>query len=455
MKSAALLILSIVLIASNAGLAQTKPAVITRDDVDQHVKTIIDGAYCPCVVVGIIDSTGPHVYTYGTVSRTEKKAPDGDTLFEIGSLTKLFTATVYSQMIEKNEVQVSTPVDSLITGMKIPSDIGNKIWLVHLVAHTSGLPLNPTNVNSPHPDNPYSGYTQRQFVDFLAKYVLPRPPGDRYAYSHVGYALLGEALARKDKKTVEQMIVDRVCMPLAMNDTRFTATADSRLAKAYTVDGDEVEYWDAPLMAGAFGLKSSANDLLKFCSAHLGLTKTPFDEAIKAMQVRQIDVDRQNDAGMGWQIGRKYGVLWHSGETGGHHTFLALLPKYKAAVVVLANSSFSYVDTLGQYLSQMAAGERPEPLGLKIEKRQAESVLEKYVGEYTLGTNDMLYVTHENRTLYVQANKQSKLKLYGEEDKLFFGKAIPCMVEFIKEEGEIVGLNFYQNGQKYTARKTR
>jgi CubicO group peptidase (beta-lactamase class C family) len=464
MKSAVVPILMLALLLAPAAVrAQgAKPATLPsaslpKEEVDQQVKSIIEGDYSPGLVVGVIDSTGTHVYSYGKVAKSAAQAPDGDTIFEIGSVTKLFTATVVAQMLEKDEIKLNQAADAFLPGMKIPSDLGNKIWLIHLVAHTSGLPLNPPNLNSPHPDNPYSGYTQRQFEAFLTPYVLARPPGERYEYSHVGYALLGQALARKEKKSYEQVIIDRIGTPLGLTDTRVNLpdSVRSRLAHAYDVDGNEVDFWDCPPMDGAFGLKSTANDLLKFCSAHLGLTKVPFADALKSMQSRQIDVNRENDMGMAWQIGRKYNVLWQNGETGGQHVFLACLPKQKAAVVILANSSFRFVDTLGTNLARILGGEQLLPMLMKIPKTLDAATLDEYVGEYALAPKLTLTVTHENNTLYIQASAQSKLKLYAEDDKTFFGKAVACMVEFSREGGKIAGLTFSQEGRQHPAPKIK
>ncbi len=437
--------------------APNKPASLPKSEVDQQVQCFIDGDYVPGMVVGVIDAGGSHVYGYGKPSKAAAKTPDGDSIFEIGSVTKLFTATVFAQMLEKNEIKLNQTAESLLPGMKIPADLGNKIWLTHLAAHTSGLPANPANLNSTHPENPYSGYTPRQFEAFLAQSILPRPPGERYEYSHVGYALLGQALARKEKKSYEQVIIDRVCTPIGLTNTRVSITdADRpRLVQGYDADGNEVEYWDCPPMDGAFGLKSTANDLLKFCSAHLALTPVPFADALKTMQARQIDVDRQNDMGFAWQIGRKYNVLWQNGETGGQHAFVACLPKQKAAVIVLTNSPFRYVDALGTNLSRILGGDPVLPMTMKIPKKLDAATLDQYVGEYALSPDQSLKVTHENDTLYIQATGQSKLKLYAEDEKTFFGKAVLCMVEFARENGKIAGLIFHQGGKEHPAQRVK
>jgi CubicO group peptidase (beta-lactamase class C family) len=425
----------------------TAPVKLHAETIDAQVKSLIDGEYCTGMVIGVIDSTGTHVHSYGLTAKVNGKIPDGDTVFEIGSVTKIFTATVLAIMAEKNELMLNQPVDTFLKNMKIPADGGNKIWFSHLASHTSGLPLHPSNLNSPRPDNPYAGYTQRQLEDFLARTPLTRTPGEKYEYSHVGYAILGQALAAKSGKSYEQTVIDRVCTPLGMKDTRITLAADAlpRLAHPYTIDGDEVELWDDAPVQGAFGLRSTANDLLKFASAHIGLTKVPFALALQSMQERQTDVDRQNDMALGWQVGRRLRVLWHNGETGGSHSFLACLPDHKAAIVVLANASTTLVDTIGTNLIRNMIGEPTPPLGMKIARKLDPKLLDQYVGEYELAPNFSLIVTRNNDNLYIAAPNQAKLKLYAESETVFFGKTVDRLVEFAPgDNGKIEGLYFNQ-----------
>ncbi len=283
MKFRHILILLALVLAPCRVLADEKPALLPKSTVDRSVQSIIEGDYCPGLVVGVIDSTGPHVYGYGTIRKGIRQTPDGNTIFEIGSVTKVFTATVYAQMLADKEIRLTESADAILTRVKVPSDGLNKILLIHLVCNTASLPLNPSNLTSNQPDNPYFGYSQRQFANFLSKCMLPRPPGDRFEYSHVGYALLAQALAEKDGKSYQQMIMDRICTPLGMTETSVSIPpgTDPHLSHAYTVDGDEVAYWDCPAFEGAFGLKSSANDLLAFCSAHIGRTDVPFAAALE------------------------------------------------------------------------------------------------------------------------------------------------------------------------------
>jgi CubicO group peptidase (beta-lactamase class C family) len=444
-RSIALLVSAAILLGSFTSVqAQTKPSAVTKpvtpppapvkldkDTVERHVKSLVEGDYCPGIVVGVIDSTGTNVYGFGKTNKENGAKPDGDTIFEIGSVSKIFTATCFAIMVEQKQVRLNDAVDSILS-YKIPADVGNKIWLSHLATHTSGLPLHPNNLNSPRLDAPYFGYSQRQFQDFLSGYVLARAPGDKYEYSHVGYALLGQALAKKDGKSYSQMIQERICTPLGMKDTRVGVPNEmaARLAHGYTIDGEKADLWENPVMEGALGLSSTANDLLKFASAHLEITKTPFEAALKAMRERQIDADRQHDMGFGWLLGRRLGTAHHTGETGGYHAFLALLPRNKGAIVVLANSAYGAVDLVGTNLVRAMLGESgAAPLDMKIARKVDPILLDKYVGDYQAG-RQTLNVTRDGDNLYIAAEGQRKLKLYAENERTFFGKAIDRAVEF-------------------------
>jgi CubicO group peptidase (beta-lactamase class C family) len=458
MKVPLILFLLVCLLAPLHARAADKPALLPKAVVDRHVQSIIEGDYAPGLVVGIIDSTGSHVYGYGTLRKGADQTPDGNSIFEIGSVTKLFTATVYAQMLADNELPMNEPADAILTKVKVPSDGLNKILLIHLACHSASLPLNPSNLTSRQPDNPYFGYTQRQFADFLSKCVLARPPGRRFAYSNVGYALLAQALCEKEAKTYQQLITDRICTPLGMTHTTVSIppSSDAHLSHAYTVDGDEVAYWDCPPFEGSFGLKSTANDLLAFCSAHLGLTQVPFTDALKSMQSRQIDIDTQNDMGIGWQIGRRIDAVWQEGQTGGEHAFLACLPKRKAAVVILANSAFPYISTLGVNLTRALAGDNVGVIDLRIARAVPPATLDQYVGEYAVNASQALTVTREADSLYIRANNQPRLRLYADSPQTFFGKSVQCLVEFVAgESGKIDHLVFHQRGHDIPAKKVK
>lgn len=431
---------------------------LTREKIDQQIQSMIEGDYALGVVVGVLDGQGTRFYSYGKTAR-EGKSPDENTVFQIGSISKVFTATVLAQMVEKRQLEWGDSVESLLPPEeKVPSDLGNKIWLLHLAAHTSGLPPMPTNIRPNRPEDPYGDYTPQQFHEFLASYVLPRTPGDRFEYSHTGYALLGEALARKDGKGFEQMILDRICVPLGMKDTRLTMDAAyrARLAQGHTVDAVPIEPWNGEVFAPAFGFNSTAADLLKLAAAHAGVTKTPFDAALVSMQKRQVDADRNNDMGIGWQLARRFNAIWHNGEAGGFHCFLAAMPRQKSAVVVMANSATGLIDMAGISLARMVLDQPSAPLTLKTPVKLDPSALAPLVGEYRVNPTQTLTVTQAGDALYINATNQTAVRIYPETARKFFGKILDIQVIFEGGPGGTVdSLTFFQGGKQVPAGRIR
>jgi serine-type D-Ala-D-Ala carboxypeptidase/endopeptidase len=430
-------------------------AGLTKEMVDSQVRSLVDADYCAGVVVGVHDETGDHFYSYGATNKQGGHEPDADTIFEVGSVSKVLTATVLAQMVQNKQLELSQGAAALLPAdWRMPRDI----CLFHLAAHTSGLPLVPANLRVMRPENPYGDYTEAQLKLFLDSFVPPRSPGDRYEYSQVGYAILGQVLARKAGKSYEQMVIDSVCAPLEMKDTRiqFDDAARKRLPQGYNLDGEAVGSWDAPVFYPAVGFHSTAKDMLKFAAANAGAVKTPFDVALKSMTEQQAEADRNNDMGLGWQLARKFNVVWHNGETGGFHSFVAALPRQKAAVVLLSNTASPMVDVAGIGLAKILLGYSVGTLSMRVPVKIEPSVLDDLVGEYRFSPTQSLRVIREGDALYVQASGQSRLRVYGESATKFFAKALDAQIEFDRSpEGKVDSLTFIQNNRRVPAQRVK
>ena len=193
------------------------------------------------------------VHGYGEIHRGKGDKPDGDTIYEIGSITKAFTGTLLGDMVNRGEVKLDAPLqDFMPAGVKLHLAKDQPIRLVDLASQTSGLPRMPDNFAPKDPTNPYADYTAKQMFEFLGKYQLRRPPGE-YEYSNLGMGLLGCMLAKKAGKPYEQLVVERICDPLKMNDTRITLSDDQRkrLAPPYNAELGDEKNWDFDALAGA------------------------------------------------------------------------------------------------------------------------------------------------------------------------------------------------------------
>ena len=317
------------------------------------------------IVVGVIDAKGRRVFAFGGLSRTDKRQLDGETVFEIGSITKEFTSLLLTDMARRGEVALTDPVSKYLPeGVKMPERNNRKITLADLSTHSSGLPRMPSNFKPKDEANPYADYSIQQLYDFLSGYSLIRDIGTRYEYSNLGAGLLGHALSRRAAMGYEALLRARVLDPLGMSNTRITLTSEmkARLAMGHkeTPRTSENPYgltpvpnWDIPTLSGAGALRSSANDMLTFLTAYLGYVKTPLADAMAdQLSIRRPSDGADFEVAYGWRVQTKYGstIIWHGGATGGYRCYIGFDPEARVGVIVLSNVLMPLVDDIGPHL---------------------------------------------------------------------------------------------------------
>ncbi|MCY3637256.1 MAG: serine hydrolase [bacterium] len=307
------------------------------------------------VVVGIVREGERVVVGSGRLAVGGSGPPDGDTVFEIGSITKVFTSTALADLEMGSGVGLETPVQSVLgDDVQMPTRNGTEITLGHLATHSSGLPRLPNNLAPVDWANPYASYTAERLYEFLADHELVRDIGESVGYSNLGYGLLGHALALSEGTDYEQVIALRILEPLGMADTavKLTPPLQARLATGHGERLQPVANWDLAALAGAGALRSTVNDLATFLEANLGLRQTPLYAAMQRTHVPQAsDPAMGMDLGLGWLIadidGRRF--VWHNGATGGYSSFIGFDPEAREGIVILSNSVIS-VDGLAQRL---------------------------------------------------------------------------------------------------------
>ena len=349
------------------------------------------------LVIGVIKKGNRWLKGWGSLPSESKtldsNRPDGDTLFEIGSVTKVFTSTLLSLMVERGDIELTAPLSKFGENyQKIP----DTVTLESLATHTSGLPRLPENgalAARENPDNPYANYTFENLNEYLKNYdgKLEKTAGS-ISYSNLGVGILGNVLAWKFDRSYEEAIVEEICRPLGLKDTRITLTEEqqARLALGYLEDGKLTPHWDLPTLAGAGALRSTANDLLTFLEANLQPGQTPMAEAILnthklrhqtfaptggllgllggvAKWIRRLQgsplVEREETGvGLGWFVEYMPGidreVRNHNGGTGGHRSFCGFIEETQTGVVVLSN--------YGEILSSMFGRYSIDAVALKI-----------------------------------------------------------------------------------------
>jgi len=310
------------------------------------------------IVLGLTDANGRRIVAYGHLNQGDSRLMNGETIFEIGSVTKVFTSLLLSEMAQRGEVALDDRVAQFLpSDVRLPERGGKQITLVDLATHTSGLPRLPGNLAYRSIRNPYADYSVADLYQFLSTYKLTRDIGTKYEYSNLGGGLLGLALARRAGMDYGKLVRERICVPLGMNSTTSRVDPDMQWRRAVGHDRAmrPVANWDfGPATAGAGELWSDANDMLTFVAANLGHMKTPLTPAMTAMlKVRRSSGTKGLELALGWHILTKHGreTFWHNGGTGGYRSFIGFDLQSRLGVVALSNAfTWEGVDDIGRHL---------------------------------------------------------------------------------------------------------
>lgn len=342
------------------GRKEDPPTDRFGDDLTGRVNTALgqDGRHAGVVVAAF---AGPETVIVGRGTTGQHGPPRADTIFQIGSITKVFTALALADAVTRHELSLNTP---LSTYFPEANGRASAITLGHLAAHTSGLPRLPRGFTFKalrNRSDPYRNFTSEDLRAAIAR-ARPRPaPGTKVRYSNFGAGLLGEALSRHAGLPFKRLIAERITGPLGLADTVLSLDQDQlpRRAQGYNRRRRPVPDWDLGAMPGAGALYSTPKDLLAFARAQLHPQTTPLAGAFRLVQEPQVKANRWMSVGLGWHLtpipGAAHTSLWHNGGTGGFRSYLGLLPGADAGVIVLANTASS-VDGIGFTVLRHLAG---------------------------------------------------------------------------------------------------
>jgi len=290
------------------------------------------------IVVGVWDGVD-------TFTGHAGRLPDGaSSLFEIGSITKVFTATLLADMARSGLVALDDPV-----AVHLPPDVrmprrGRAITLEDLASHRSGLPRLPRGLLlqalTRDRGDPYARVDAARLEAAAMRTPPRREPGRRVAYSNYGVGLLAHVLARRAGMGYDELVRERIGAPLGLRDTG-TAIDGGRLARGHSRLGRPKPHWHFDALAGAGALRSTAADLLAFLRLHAGEPAGPLTDAARETQIARAHTSGL-EFGLGWMLlpgSRKvpYDVLFHDGGTGGFRSAAAVSPERRVAVVVLSS----------------------------------------------------------------------------------------------------------------------
>lgn len=342
------------LLFGNEVYAVTQEKVISAEmDMSINVQNLLQGYIedngTPGAAVVLIDHGKIQFFCYGKMTSNGQPITE-ETIFEIGSITKVFTTLALMDMVAKGEVQLDNPIEKYLPGVKVPQLEEKKITLRHLATHTSGIPRIPDNFAPKDPSNPYQDYTIECLYNYMQECTLTKIPGESFEYSNIGMGLLGHILSVCSGKSYEALIQALIAKQLDMPNTSISV-ADANVANFSSGHHlqQTVSHWDFSGIAGAGALRSNIRDMANFLSANMGAIKSPLNDLLQQCHKTQSSLMPGFAVGFGWMLSNSNAseIIWHNGGTGGFRSYLGFSPKMQRGVVILSNSTENWPDQFG------------------------------------------------------------------------------------------------------------
>ena len=395
------------------------------------------------VAAAYIDAEGVVFLQAGKFSAADPRPLTPDTQFEIGSVTKTFTALLLADAIQAGKVTLDAPIGAPFA----PS----AVTYLQLATHTSGLPPLPTDFTLGDAANPYAAVKLSDLVTSFAAAAGSAKPAPT-AYSNFGFAVLGHAVAGAWGQPYAPLLTTRVLTPLGLRDTHlaWSDVERTRLAPPHSPTGPG-QNWDLGAFAPAGSLTSTTRDLSRYVQAQLGLVTTPLAAALaETHRPRVPGGAATSQVGLAWQIQTRdtATVHWHNGGTGGYRSYVAFDLAAKTGVVVLTNHARG-VEALG---NSLLAG---KPLSPPRAPAAAAGPLQEFLGNYPLAPSFVMAVTAEGEQLFVQATGQPRLKLSRLKADRYQVGGVEAEVSFERDAaGKVNALVLHQNGMEQRAPRT-
>jgi CubicO group peptidase (beta-lactamase class C family) len=419
--------------------------------IKDHIKARVANDYNVGIVVALINGSDVSYYNYGKTAITNGTDVDQNSVFEIGSISKVFTTLILADKIKKGDLSLDDPISKYLPDtLTVPSFNDEVITLRHLATHTSGLPRMPSNFAPKDMTNPFADYTNELLYAFLSGYQLTSI-GIKSEYSNVGMGLLGHILELQSGKTYEELVVETISKPLKMDHTAviISEAMSNHLAKGHA-GTTEVANWDFNCMAGAGGLKSNARDMVTFMQANMGVLDTDLYGAMQLTQQSAFkDTNSDFEIGLAWHYEDDNKIIWHNGQTGGYHSFAGFIKGADKGVVLLTNTAEN-IGAIGFNILGMSKTLEVIKVAVVI----APEILEAYAGKYELAPNVILGVTTKDGHVFAQLTGQSLFEIYASGENTFYYKVLKATVKFnTNDDGEIDSLTLFQNGQVVPGKK--
>lgn len=321
------------------------------DSIKKVIRDNVQNGKNQSLFVGVIDRHNTDCFFYGNTS-DQGKPIDENTIFEIGSISKVFTTLILADMIKKNEINLNDPIDKFLPDeICTPRKNGKLITLFDLATHSSGL--QSFTDDFPTKRHEQNQYDRKKMYDYLSKVELPREIGSKFEYSNFGISLLGQILTLQTGQSFEVLLQQRVLNILGLDSTciKLCDGLRERFATPHMsgIITDELNLSED--MVGAGEIRSSGKDMLSFLSYAMSLKNSNLRDSFELTQEEHYQDDEKHFIGLAWHIIKKenWKMIFHNGMTYGFTSFMGFDPESKQGVVVLANS-LNPVDDIGVWL---------------------------------------------------------------------------------------------------------
>ena len=430
---------------------------LTDQWVEKAAGPLVENRVVDGLSVGYIEGEHFGIVHLGSSNQAGEKA-NYLTVYELGSVSKLFTSLMLADAVVRGEIDLNAAADvANPAGIRLPSRDGTSIKWIDLSTHRAGLPRLPSNLPLTDLVNPYREYDSKKAAEFLNQYELTRQPGKSQEYSNFGVSVLGYLVAEKAGKSYEELLRERIAEPLKMTDCTVSLSSDQtkRLATPHDKFGSATPPWTFADLPGAGGVHATMRDMMRFAKAQLTPPTGTLGDAINLAWKQQRDADASGPAmGLGWMIAGDGQTRWHNGQTGGSHTAIFINREFKCAVVVLCNTAVTNeVDQLAIQLIQKAAGQevKPEPSEASDNKPGDLAIDSKLrsrlVGRYQLTPDFIFDVRDRDGHLMVGITNQPTQEVFPDSPTRWSYHGVEATLEFkLTKTGPAKSLVLHQNG---------
>lgn len=309
----------------------------TNSSFQHFIDSIYQKENIPGIIVGILNNEKKEYYTAGFADTEKKMLFDSTTLFEIGSITKTFTAYVLMSVLKDNGIDDSSSILEYLPDSVRNNTSLQKITFLSLMNHTSGLPRLPDNMDLTDPMQPYKNYSEAELYLYL-KNCKTNPDG-KSNYSNLGAGLAGVLAERISGKSYKELSDQYIFMPFKMRSSA-NSTAASNKSQGYFSKNKKTDYWDMSILTPAGGLQCTGAEMMTYLQNMAFPITDDSKKTIEKLITTTVRINQQISVGRGWHMLQLKGeptIYWHNGGTYGFSTFCAFLNNKSKAVFVVIN----------------------------------------------------------------------------------------------------------------------